>query len=77
MHISGLAPFSSYKTILKQQLNGEKGDAGHLSAFGDIFHMSILPCKWSLPAIRWFSFAIIGLISSHYYVPVVTDELLR
>ena len=37
---------------------------------------SILPCKRSLPPRRWFSFASIGLISSHHYVPVVTDELL-
>ena len=35
------------------------------------------PCRQSLPPRRWFSFASTGFISSHHYVPVVTDELFR
>ena len=38
---------------------------------------SILPCKRSLPPRWWVFFTSFGLISSHLYVPVVTDELLR
>ena len=38
---------------------------------------STLPCWQCLPPRWWFSFISIGLIPSHHYVPVVTDELLR
>ena len=47
MRIFGVIPLSSYKTALKQQLNGEKWyvDLGHLPAFGRCVLFSF-PVGW-------------------------------